>query len=292
MSRIRTIKPEFWTSTQVVECSPCARLLFVGIWNFSDDGGIHPACISRLKMEIFPSDAFTKDQMQIMVNELLSQKLIHQYEVNGEMFWQISGWHHQKIDQPTFKFPWPDGKIPNSPNKRRMFAEQTPNVRRADGERSPQEGKGRESKGMEGKGEEKEVTVKDTQLLVLGETPTEAPPGQETATPKKPKPIMPNCPHEEIVALYHETLPMCMQMREWNDTRRGYLQARWRGDAIRQNLKWWKEFFDYIRKSKFLIGEKPGKDGGPPFCADLEWIVRPMNFAKITEGKYHRDLTT
>jgi hypothetical protein len=23
--------------------------------------------------------------------------------------------------------------------------------------------------------------------------------------------------------------------------------------------------------------------------ADLEWIIRPTNFAKIIEGKYHRD---
>ena len=42
MARIRTIKPEFWTSEQVVDCSPTARLLFIGLWNFCDDGGVHP----------------------------------------------------------------------------------------------------------------------------------------------------------------------------------------------------------------------------------------------------------
>ena len=41
MARIRSIKPEFWTAEQVMECSPMARLLFIGMWNFCDDGGNH-----------------------------------------------------------------------------------------------------------------------------------------------------------------------------------------------------------------------------------------------------------
>ena len=48
MARIRTVKPEFWTSEQVAECTPIARLAFIGIWNFCDDNGIHPASIKRL----------------------------------------------------------------------------------------------------------------------------------------------------------------------------------------------------------------------------------------------------
>jgi len=47
MARIRTIKPEFWVSEQVGECSPNARLLFIGMWNFCDDRGVHPAKPNR-----------------------------------------------------------------------------------------------------------------------------------------------------------------------------------------------------------------------------------------------------
>jgi hypothetical protein len=57
-SRMRTVKPEFWTSEQVVECSPNARLLFIGLWNFCDDSGIHPAATKRLKRDVFPADNF------------------------------------------------------------------------------------------------------------------------------------------------------------------------------------------------------------------------------------------
>jgi hypothetical protein len=51
-------------------------------------------------------------------------------------------------------------------------------------------------------------------------------------------------------------------------------------------LDWWRRFFGYIGKSKFLTGKTFTKDRRP-FMADLEWIVRPTNFAKIIEQKYH-----
>ena len=76
MSRIRTVKPEFWTSEQVVELSPTARLLFIGIWNFCDDQGIHPASAKTLKMEVFPGDDFSVAEIEAMVSEILNQGLM------------------------------------------------------------------------------------------------------------------------------------------------------------------------------------------------------------------------
>jgi hypothetical protein len=35
-----------------------------------------------------------------------------------------------------------------------------------------------------------------------------------------------------------------------------------------------------------LTGKVNSKDGRA-FVADLEWILKPSNFAKIVEGKYH-----
>ena len=32
-----------------------ARLLFIGLWTFCDDRGVHPASAKRIKMEIFPA---------------------------------------------------------------------------------------------------------------------------------------------------------------------------------------------------------------------------------------------
>lgn len=107
MSRIRTTKPEFWTSEQIMECSLTARLLFIGMWNFCDDGGNHPASVRTLRAEVFPGDSLTDEDVQHLVDQLLAQALIIPYEADVKRFWHVTGWRHQKIDKPTFKYPTP-----------------------------------------------------------------------------------------------------------------------------------------------------------------------------------------
>lgn len=150
MARIRTIKPEFWTSEQITECSPSARLLFIGLWNFCDDSGIHPANSKRLLMEVFPAGDFTRIEVDGFIGELIQHGLLTQYSVEDTQYWIVTGFtKHQKIDQPTHRFPHPDGVIPanarrlNSANK----GSNSSNNRRALGEHSPPEGKGKEGKG-------------------------------------------------------------------------------------------------------------------------------------------------
>jgi hypothetical protein len=105
MPRIRTIKPDFWTSEQIVECSTNARLLFVGLWNFCDDGGVHPASVLRLKMEVFPGDDFTVDQVTGWIDELKAAGLLVEFEAQSRSWWSVTGWKHQKIDRPSIRFP-------------------------------------------------------------------------------------------------------------------------------------------------------------------------------------------
>jgi len=82
MARIRTIKPEFWTSEQITDCSLVARLMFIGMLNFCDDHGVHPASIKRLKMEVFPSDELGNDAIQTMIDELVKAGLLYPYLVD------------------------------------------------------------------------------------------------------------------------------------------------------------------------------------------------------------------
>jgi len=106
MARIRSIKPEYWTSEQVMEVSRDARLLFIGLWNFCDDGGNHPASAKTLKAEVFPGDDdVTASTVMQWVDELIEQGLLVEYEVDGKEFWHVTGWHHQRIDQPTLRHP-------------------------------------------------------------------------------------------------------------------------------------------------------------------------------------------
>jgi uncharacterized phage protein (TIGR02220 family) len=141
MARIRTIKPEFWTSEQIAECSPTARLLFIGIWNFCDDRGIHPASVKRLKMEVFPSDEIGAAAITTMVEELHAAELLRSYVVDGKGYWQVTGWEkHQKIEKPTYRHPVSDGgnQPENSPTPQQVVVDQSP---------PPRPRKGMESKG-------------------------------------------------------------------------------------------------------------------------------------------------
>ena len=95
------------------------------------------------------------------------------------------------------------------------------------------------------------------------------------------------CPHQQIIDAYHELLPSCTPVKVWNETRRKYLRQRWRESEKRQRIEWWRKFFAYVGQSEFLTGRSHAAAGRDPFVADLEWLLRPQNFAKVVEGKYH-----
>jgi DNA-binding IclR family transcriptional regulator len=105
-----------------------------------------------------------------------------------------------------------------------------------------------------------------------------------TAKPGEKK-IQP-CPHQEIIDAYHEALPASPRIRDWTKTRAAHLQARWREDSKRQDVDWWRRLFAYVAESDFLTG-KVSAPGRKPFCASLEWLLKPENFAKVREGRYH-----
>lgn len=108
MARIRTIKPEFWTSEQVMECSLGARLLFIGLWNFCDDEGRHPLAPKQIKALIFPADDMPISDIERMLVELSTNGLIKTYSVEDREYFYIPGWRHQKIDRPqAAKYPEP-----------------------------------------------------------------------------------------------------------------------------------------------------------------------------------------
>jgi hypothetical protein len=166
MARIRSIKPEFWSSEQIVECSTTARLLFIGLWSFSDDAGNHPASIKRIKMEIFPADDFDDTQIAGWIEELISSHdedgigLICRYSANDKMYFHVTGWHHQRIDKPTYRFPPHNGGT-NSPRPPRAINEPSP-PESSRVESSRVDGSGVESSGVESSGNEEDSTTSTT----------------------------------------------------------------------------------------------------------------------------------
>jgi hypothetical protein len=95
------------------------------------------------------------------------------------------------------------------------------------------------------------------------------------------------CPFSAIRELWIEVLPELKQpigAEHWTDARKAVLRARWRDQL--PDLAAWRECFELIRKSPFLMGQVATK-GRRPFQADLFWVAKPENLLKIYEGKYH-----
>lgn len=91
------------------------------------------------------------------------------------------------------------------------------------------------------------------------------------------------CPHQEIIALYHKHLPGSPRVRSWDGERPKLLRARWRDHP---DLGWWDGFLGYVAESKRLTGREFDRRG--PFFPTLDWLIRPRNFALVTEGVFHK----
>lgn len=73
MARIRTIKPEFFTSSDILELSPFARLFYVSLWCEADREGLLSWSPNTLKFRYFPAD---KVDIEVLAQELIGQQLI------------------------------------------------------------------------------------------------------------------------------------------------------------------------------------------------------------------------
>lgn len=249
MARARNIKPRFFRDDELVEASPWARLLFIGLWTLADRRGVAEDRPKWIKMELFPGDDVDVDAL---LSELEGVGKIQRYEAGGKRGIWIPGFvkhqnpHHREADNDL---PLPDGVEPQA---------------------SPGQAQGQTSASRAESPTPESLNPEDSPPRG-GEAPAGPPP----------------CPQKEIIELYHEMLPMCPPVRDWHETRQGMLRARWRAKAKHQSMDFWRDFFAYVAESPFLTGQAEAKGDRPPFVADLEWLVKPTNFAKVIEGKYH-----
>ena len=133
MARIRSIKPEFWTSESIGRLSRDSRLLFIALWNLADDSGRIRGSLAYLSGAAFPYDDDARGLIGGWLDQLEREKMIRRYRgPDGNSYIDIPKWReHQKIDKP-------------SPSKIPPFAELSTNPQRALHEASPLEGKGGE----------------------------------------------------------------------------------------------------------------------------------------------------
>lgn len=110
------------------------------------------------------------------------------------------------------------------------------------------------------------------------------------------KPLVPRCPHEQLIDIFAEHLPMLPKPRTelWKGTRARDMRNRWRwvltakkrsGKAYAETpeaaIDFFRRFFGYVARSDFLTG----RNGKWPGCT-LAWLMEEPNFAKVMEGNY------
>lgn len=92
------------------------------------------------------------------------------------------------------------------------------------------------------------------------------------------------CPYLEIVEEYNALLgDVLPQVREVTDQRMRILCSHWVSDPDRQKLSWWRAYFEQVKRSPFLTGQKNN------FRASFDWIINPGNMVKVLEGNYDEE---
>lgn len=95
MSRIRTIKPEFFIDDELAELSVLTRLLFVGLWTLADCKGRMEDRPKRIRAQLHPFDDGDTDAM---LQALHDARFIHRYEVDGKRYLEIRTFtKHQRL---------------------------------------------------------------------------------------------------------------------------------------------------------------------------------------------------
>ncbi len=92
-----------------------------------------------------------------------------------------------------------------------------------------------------------------------------------------------DCPHEEIIKIYHEILPECpaVVFELWPGSKAAKdLSARWRQAEKNRSIEYWRWYFAGVKtvRDGYYIG---GNQSG--WRADLRWLVNQENFIKTIE---------
>jgi len=262
MARIRTIKPEFFTSEDIVGLSPIARLLYIALWCECDRAGRLSWKPRTFRLRYLPADDV---DIGAVAQELIDGGLVVLY---GEGLAFIPTFErHQHINprEAQSVLPEPDHDAIHDASARVSDASarvHAPSLTRME------EGKGKEGKGKE-----------------------DALPASQS---KCDRPKLPACPGQAILDLWADILPELPQPAVWNDARSKPVQCRWREMATHYGwqdaeagIDWFRRLFTQIKRSAFLMGKTPPAKDRRQFVLQFDWLFKQSNFVKVIEGWYH-----
>lgn len=142
MARIRTIKPEFFTSEDIVSLSPLARILYVALWCEADKEGRLVWKPITFKLRYLPADSC---DIQALCQEIVNRGLVRLYGDGYAFIPSFSAHQHINPRESASQLPEPDA---NTTRKARVG---TRKARVGTGANLDDDAQGgREGKGKEG----------------------------------------------------------------------------------------------------------------------------------------------
>jgi len=280
MARIRTIKPEFWTDENMSMISETARLMAIGLLNFSDDEGWFNANPLLVESFIFPFRNCSATVPNCIKN-LVEIGYIKIYTgTDGKNYGNIVNFRkHQRISKPQ------KSKIVDLIEENSSVRNRSATVPQLVDSGKEQGTGNRERKGKE---KEKDYAIA-TSLSIPGiDTAAEANDSLEKQQPDEPTPSPARstaCPYQKIIDLYHDNLPMCPKVVAISNQRKRAISARWKNGM--STLEDWSRYFSHVAESKFMTGRVDPSPGRKQFIADIDFLMRESTIIKTQEGKYH-----
>lgn len=105
MARIRTIKPEFFTSEDIVSLSPLARILYVALWCEADKEGRLVWKPITFKLRYLPADSC---DIQALCQEIVDRGLVRLYGDGYAFIPSFSAHQHINPRESASQLPEPD----------------------------------------------------------------------------------------------------------------------------------------------------------------------------------------
>jgi hypothetical protein len=176
VARIRSIKPEFFTSETIGGLDRGTRLTFIGVWTYVDDNGVGVDNARLINAAVYPLEDDPTEALRRTLEDLrrlAEVGLIQRYEVHGKRYLFVSTWdEHQQISHPRkTRFPRPEPGVTctyiDTPETLRRNAGAAPAILR------PEQGAGSREQGTA-------TRVAENAIAEPDEQPPAAPDGAQT----------------------------------------------------------------------------------------------------------------
>lgn len=110
--RIRSIRPEFWSSEDIAAMDWNTRLIYIGLWSYVDDNGVGRDVEQLIVADLFPlDDSLSEASLRVhgALKYLFEHGHILRYRVENKPYLFVVAFStHQKINRPSEgRYPLP-----------------------------------------------------------------------------------------------------------------------------------------------------------------------------------------